>query len=459
MAKSLTDQFSVSKKRFKSTLALDVILDVDANYFIDPALLKICSIAEFSDAVKVVEEYFNNIIVLMRASKKQDDMFWKKADSLLSFKEIRGTCLGYSNSGTSGNAIGSVLRKKTLVCISELLEAGDVDPVIFELLGVFQEKMGCDRISDLITYILKDIIISYNQRIQGELEIIGGDGKLAINPYNGEEILLLPKQILSPLPIAEEFSDIEFACSENQRVRDEVNALLDLGNRRKLKKEEIYYLLKSKLNFRNEIINKYKNITVSEYDFEKDPAGEYIWYAKTKEQAEKYPLSLAQPHNLDQVLDVVTRICDQFKKMIESNGLWRLLYNDNYNPKHESAAQLLFFGLADAYCEANNIDISREVNNGHGPVDFKLSKGYKNKVVVEIKLTSNSQLLHGIEVQLPLYMEQESTDKAIYLIIDNGHRKRLENFQDYYNNLDKKSKDKIPYYLIDGNIQESASKA
>ena len=106
-----------------------------------------------------------------------------------------------------------------------------------------------------------------------------------------------------------------------------------------------------------------------------------------------------------------------------------------------------------------NIDISREVNNGHGPVDFKLSIGGKQKILVEIKLTSNSQLIHGVAKQLPLYMEQEEVDYAIYLIIDNGHRGRLEHFQDYYNSLENVRRDKIEYILVDGNIQESASKA
>lgn len=56
-------------------------------------------------------------------------------------------------------------------------------------------------------------------------------------------------------------------------------------------------------------------------------------------------------------------------------------------------------------------------------------------------------------------MEQEEVDYAIYLIIDNGHRGRLEHFQDYYNSLENVRRDKIEYILVDGNIQESASKA
>ncbi len=63
-------------------------------------------------------------------------------------------------------------------------------------------------------------------------------------------------------------------------------------------------------------------------------------------------------------------------------------------------------------------------------IDFKLSIGAAQKILVEIKLTSNPQLMHGFKKQLPLYMAQENTEKAIYLVIDNGHRERLDSFQD-----------------------------
>ena len=260
------------------------------------------------------------------------------------------------------------------------------------------------------------------------------------------------------MPITECFDDIGFACAENERVRNEINQYLDLGDRTKLTKEEIDYLLKEKIDYRNEMISSYKKIVVKEYDFINDPAGEIIWYRISKNKVNDYPLELIQPTNMEEMETVVGKICQQFKKLIEENGLWRLLYDDD-RPKHESAAQLLFYGIADAYCLANNIDLSREVHNGHGPVDFKLSKGAMQKILVEIKLTSNPQLMHGFKKQLPLYMKQENTESAIYLVIDNGHRRRLDTFQDYYNSLKTKDRKKVKYIRIDGNKQESASKA
>ena len=41
--------------------------------------------------------------------------------------------------------------------------------------------------------------------------------------------------------------------------------------------------------------------------------------------------------------------------------------------------QAIFFGVADSYCDANNIDLTKEGNNGRGPVDFKLSRGANDK--------------------------------------------------------------------------------
>lgn len=250
-------------------------------------------------------------------------------------------------------------------------------------------------------------------------------------------------------------------CAENQRVRDEINSYFNFDRRQKLQKSEIRSLMHMSQSFRRAIITAYKSSPKIAYDFSTDPSGEYAWYCIAQEFAEKYPLDCANISmaSIEDVLSVTEKICAQFKMLIEENGLSALLFDATGKPKHESAAQLLFFGIADAYCEANDIDLTRESNNGRGPVDFKLSRGREDKVVVEVKLTSNSQLKHGIETQLPIYMRQERTKKAIYLIIENGHKQALNNFVEYYNLLSTPEKEKIPYILVDATKKASASKA
>lgn len=465
---SLTDEYGLDKGAYLDTGAFDVILDVDSRLFIDPSLLDLCDIEEFNGAKEKVEKYFSGIITLLSHSTSHKDMYWKQADKLITFKELTGTCFGYSQFGTDGNSIGPVLRNVILCTIKELIDAGEKDPSLFELLGVFQEGIGCDRISDLLTFILASEILAFTQRVieifnLSNIEITYKRNKYKTirNEYNKKPIMLLPSFLLSPLPIADSFNDIDWICMENNRVRQEINAYFDLGRRKKLSKAEIYFLMKSNASFRAALIAAYKAVQVYPYDFDKDPAGEYAWYHVAKQYATQYPLSLQLPQNASpaDMLSVIEEICKHFKTLIEDNGLWHLLYNDDKKPKHERAAQLLFFGIADAYCTSNNIDLSREINNGRGFVDFKLSHGANDKVLVEVKLTSNDQLQHGFTTQIPIYMKQERTQKAIYLIIDNGHSKALKNFVEMYNQQPKEVKDKIPYYIIDGKSQVSASKA
>lgn len=468
MPTKFSEAFKINPITLDELGVFDAILDVDTRVFFDPALINLTSAPEFQDARMKIEKYCSDIITLLSHSRMPNDMYWKKADRMLKFQELSGTCFGYSQKGTGGNAIGRVLRQNILETIVDLIQEGATDPTLFELLGVFQEKIGCDRISDLITFILSNEVFTYTDRIVSTLHLESVTVKhhnkifhVCLNPFNNKPLLCLPSAVLSPLPIADSFDDIDLICAENQRVRDEVNTYFDLRGRKKLEKDEIHTLIKRNPEFRQALIRSYKSYPVEPYDFHNDPAGEYIWLDVARHFVAFYPLNMltATPESIDSVLDITHVICDQFKKLVEVNGLHELLYDSNKTPKHERAAQLLFYGIADSYCIANNIDLSRECNGGRGPVDFKLSHGAVDKVAVEVKLTSNGQLKHGIAKQLPIYMSQEQTHRAIYLIIDNGHHRALDNFYKFYNDLDARLKEKIDIIVIDGNFKPSASNA
>jgi len=185
------------------------------------------------------------------------------------------------------------------------------------------------------------------------------------NPHNNKGLfLLLPATILSPLPVAECFDDIDWICHENERVRKEINEYFDLGKKTKLHKSQILALMHSSLSFRSALVTAYKTIPKSAYDFSADPAGEYAWLAAAREYVAEYPLLLAgEPlDTVEDVLNITTKICKQFKSLIENNGLCKLLYNSDGTSKHESAAQLLFYGVADSYCDANDVDLTKEGN-------------------------------------------------------------------------------------------------
>jgi hypothetical protein len=120
----------------------------------------------------------------------------------------------------------------------------------------------------------------------------------------------------------------------------------------------------------------------------------------------------------------VDEIIAHFKQLVENNDLSELLWTGSV-PRHEKAAQLVFFGIADSYCKSNNLDISPETNSGGGPVDFKFSSGYASRVLVEIKL-STGKVVSGFTKQLEAYKEAATTHDAILLVIKVGTQKQLD---------------------------------
>ena len=76
---------------------------------------------------------------------------------------------------------------------------------------------------------------------------------------------------------------------------------------------------------------------------------------------------------------------------------------------------------------------------------------------MEVKLSSNSNLVSGYEKQLEIYKAGEDTKSAIYLIIKNGNNdKKIKNLQQIANDFKNQNRPKI--IVIDATIKPSASK-
>ena len=219
-------------------------------------------------------------------------------------------------------------------------------------------------------------------------------------------------------------------------------------------------LLQNPVAFQD-LIDQYKKKKLSGYDFSNDPNGILRWYEEVLNvtQTNPFNISLSDTPSSQEILKLVLSICNQFKKLIENNGLFRLLYINRTKCHNERYSQLLFFGIADKYCEVNNIDINREPNNGKGPVDFKYSKGYDAKVNVEIKLSSNRNLISGYEKQLDAYNTAENTNYSIYLVIRvTQSEKNIKQLLEIHQERIKLGEQVPEIIVVDGRWQSSASK-
>ena len=62
---------------------------------------------------------------------------------------------------------------------------------------------------------------------------------------------------------------------------------------------------------------------------------------------------------------------------------------------------------------ASPMDVYCEVNNGRGPVDFKISRGSRDSALVEFKLASNTQLKRNLQHQVEIYQKASDAPAAI----------------------------------------------
>lgn len=470
---NVSRHFKVSPADLDKAGVINATLAVDTRLFIDPLLLSKSQHIEMSgSAVQQYQDHFSKVISLLQASKSEGDAPWRAAKKNFLFPEIQGTCLGYGAGSIHGSGFGEKLTSRILKVAKEIVDVGVTNPDLFTALSLFESDIGPDRISDMTTNITFDALSEFNQRIlkdlglQGSQFYIRGKNRTFLkNPFEAKQtpVILVPKDILRDLPTASDWDGVAAAARENEDLRERINQ--DIGEiwarKTKRDKEKLKaQVIKSKEAF-GALLEAIKSANAKPYDVVLDPDGVVIWAEKGIEYAAQNPLTFKHGNvqTLDDVFAVVKEIVAQFRHLVEKCGLNKELYAGQKKPRHESTAQRIFFAVAHSYCKANNVDISPEIDTGNGKVDFKFSKGYAQRVLVEIKLSTNSKVKPGYTAQLEEYKAAQMTMRAIYLVIDVGNMgKKDKDLIKIRNDESKKGNPLSDLEFVDGTVKESASK-
>ncbi len=465
--KRANEYFGVTESDYKKTGAFNPVIGVDSLFFVDPLLLSKTRIPEFKDAQKEVRDYFASVITLIRSGNQKAKAL---AHKKLILREVRGIGIGYGSTSDDGSAIGPKLAKRLLNTAEELIQMGITDPAIFEVMGLFEEDFGPDRLSDGLTRILLKRVCQYSERITKELKIIDTytlttyerKYTLTKHPLKDGPLLFVPQGILRDLPIANSFEEISVVAIFNEDLRKKFNSILAscfAGDKnKKPKKSEIKkYLLETKDGIKT-VVAAYQSCSPESYNFDTDPSGLYLWLEKAKQLARENPISLPSKPKQGDIDDVVQKVIQAFKRGIESKGWWKSLYNESKESLNESHARHFFYATALLYCEACDIDISPESNAGQGPVDFKLSRGHK-KIVVEIKLTSG-HVRQGYEKQTRIYEESEDAEASYFLVVQVTEKSKVLQKVLKMEEVEEKEGKKHPtIVVVDGREKPSASHA
>jgi len=470
---SFTSHFGIDPAKMEKLGVFNPLLNLDTRLFVDPLLLGKSQHPEFNQqAVRNYRRYLGQLVTLLRSSSQKDDLPWREARRRMHFPEVKGTCLGYGSQSIHGRAFGPQLREKVLQTAKQIVDLGVNDPALFLLLPLLEENVGPDLIGDMTTTIILPSLAAFTQRIASKfsvpcepISVMGTTYRLPTNPCvkRPTPVLLVAKDILSRLPVATDWSEVCDVVSKNDAIRRKVNQHIGRIWKTKARRDKAAMraaTLRSKRAV-EALLEAVQALDSTQYDFTNDPSGLVAWRWVQEEIADKFPLRLKKEAKLD--LRKVARVCktiiQQFHFLIEKKGLAKLLWRPDGKPHHEKVSQMLFFAVAHSYGHANDLDITPEADTGAGPVDFKFSSGYHERVLVEVKLSTNKKLVAGYEKQLETYREAEIPMHAVYLVIDVGQMgKKDKKLFEVRNKMRRQGHPISEIVFVDGNMKPSASK-
>ncbi len=423
--------FGIDSKTLDDASIIDPFVNVDTQLFIDPVLLEKSGNNEISTKALVrFRKHFTKFIRLVAISRKQGDVAWRNARNFLDLSEPPENGLGYGGSGRSGASRPTDVREAIMTTAKEILNLGADDPEMISIMGFLEDDVGPDTISDFTTRVIMPELAAITQDFCKENGVpvsrhnMMPDYELPLIPNKSGALVpmvLVPKDIVRELPVANDWSDIEAAAYENARIRARVNTMLGaiinptIADRKLALRS---FATGSKDDF--DLFLQTVKENVSFYD----PNEDALAYYRLKSIFANGFEDIKSSTNFDlrkgpeEVTKVVYETLEMFSHHVEKGNLWEELWT-NEKPKKERAAQLIYYAIADCFCKANNVDISPEANMGGGPIDFKFSDGYEVRVLVEMKRCSGT-IKHGYEKQFEIYKDASRTNIGIFVIMDFG---------------------------------------
>ena len=440
-----SDVFGVTEEALDAYGAFNISLVTDLPLFIDPFLLFYSEKPEYRELHDDIIQYLR----FLKAKSDQGNVSRGLLKSWYLFSEVKQNWLGFSKNGNSGRGLGSdfarALNKNLVLVFKNFGQEQITRGSHLEKLCLIGSGIGRDMISDFTTNLIKDHLLTFTQEfakqnIDKELLRVFRVNKAVFSyqferwmpknyflpEFNGDYVILTPKDILtrdetwiSYPDMTGNFEDIPEAI-ENEALRAQINNYfyIQLPKDKEPTKEERISAIETTLREHPEIIDYYIRLRENTGD-----QAESISAGKVALSDQLYIKQFGQLAAMLHQLSGFYRIpgntkeetrekIEFFKDVIENKGGHRIFYIDGRPIRKEEDVHIMF-RLTWHYTSS---DISREVNDGRGPADFKISRGAADKTLVEFKLASNSQLKRNLQKQLQIY-EKASDAQAGFKVI------------------------------------------
>lgn len=439
-----TDYFGVDPAVLEKHGAFNISLVTDLPLFIDPFLL-------FNSKKKQYQQLHDQIIrylKFLRDKAQQENIQPGLLSAWYRFPEVKQNWFGFSLGGNSGSGLGKDFAEALHQNLHRLFPDFGKEEVTkgshLEKLCLISEGVGRDNISDFTTNLIKEFLCEYTQEfarkyLSSSRRRLVAVSKVSFNyrtetweskqfelPWTGSDyVLLTPKEILTKdetwinkNDLIEDFQDIPNAILDME-LRMQVNnyfakVLVRSKDREPTKKDiaeaarktvlEFPKLIDYFIRYKEENGDQAENISARKVSF-----SEYFYIVQIKELQE----ALVKQTGFYQIdggtREEARQRLEYLRDVIENKGGHRIFYADGKPIQREADLQIMYrlvwFGTPS--------DVSREANDGRGPADFKISRGAKDKTIVEFKLAKNTQLERNLEKQAEIYQKASDAQSAI----------------------------------------------
>lgn len=439
-----TDIFGVSESYLEKYGAFNISLLTDLPLFIDPFLL-------FNSKKPEYKFLHENLLEYLRFLKQKSTAGLVN-ESLLKpwyyFSEVKQNWLGFCEQGNEGRGLGKkfahALNRNFRDIFPEFGNENLTTGTHLEKLCLIEEGVGRDMISDFTTNLIKYYLLNYTEKfakdyIKPELLSRFIIEKVKFN-YDTETwcsdsfdlpsdlddyVILTPKDILTrddnwinKTDFILNFKEIPIAI-DNDALRAQVeNYFLKQLPKKPRKKD---YDRAAALT-----IKKFPKLVDYYIKYKEDTGDKARLISSLKvhdsselyiKQFQKLPLLLSTETNFykysgNTAQEARSRI-EYLKDVIENKGGHKVFYFKGSPIRAEKDLHILY----KLTWYATPSDLSSEVDDGRGPADFKISRGSKDKTIVEFKLASNPQLKRNLKKQAELYQKASNADTAYKVIL------------------------------------------
>ena len=441
-----SDFFEVSPKIIEDYGAFDVSLIADMPVFIDPFRLFASDKKEYQALHVQIIKY---LCFLRDYCQGNSQISQGRLRDYFYFPEIKNLYMGFSETGNNGKGLGKKFATILYNCFTGKLRDFGKETLTesshLEKICIVADGVGRDFVSDFSANLIKGYLLRFTEKFARQFLDEGKCDVMAVNRayfdfeigewrdkefylpiFEDDFVLLAPRDMLtrddtwiSHDGLMRKFKRLPQTVGD-VTLRSKLSELIEsvYDPTRKLSEVEKKTAFQSFLGMHPEIVDWY----IKDQEGRKEEAQQTLaervnetdstFVKETREAASKLTDAGFYKIVLSSIDETRLRI-GYFKTFIEDQDGYRLFYDKNGRRMSEShmhlAFRLLWYG--------SDKDVNREVNNGRGPVDFKISFGNGDQCVIEFKWASNTKLKSNLQCQSEAYAKANGTRNKISVVL------------------------------------------